>query len=282
MRLEEINLPAYQYMESVSEQFNQICEPLFKLGVKYFNYYKIFSDSHFTLINHSKFLKVYLSQIKEAGDAFTEQINTAINAKRYNFFMPSDIALFDKRKNPLIHTLYDFNIWNSMTIFKLHPNKYIEIYAFSMTKNDLHAPQFYINNIRLLEHFTDYFNEKAKDLIDCRDKRKLAYSEQNFNFNAASEDDLLAQKIVQFLQETQLTSRFIKGKDNDLVLSKRETQCLEYLALGKSMKEIGRALDLSPRTIEFYFNNMKRKSGLSSKEEILVNFTKRNKNTSDK
>jgi DNA-binding CsgD family transcriptional regulator len=43
------------------------------------------------------------------------------------------------------------------------------------------------------------------------------------------------------------------------------------------MKETGKLLDLSSRTIEFYLNNIKQKTGLNSRDEILVNFIKDNK-----
>jgi DNA-binding CsgD family transcriptional regulator len=97
-----------------------------------------------------------------------------------------------------------------------------------------------------------------------------------FNFDEISQKNLCTQKIEAFYQNTALTKKSLNVGDKLITLSKREAECLEGLALGKSMKEIGKLLDLSPRTIEFYLNNIKDKTGIRSKEEIIVNFIKKN------
>lgn len=51
-------------------------------------------------------------------------------------------------------------------------------------------------------------------------------------------------------------------------LSKREKECILYLLQGKTAKETALALDLSYRTIEYYFENIKKKLGCSNKREI--------------
>lgn len=283
MGLEEINLSAYQYSEAVSDKFTQICEPLFKLGVKYFNYHKIFKNGSYLIFNnHPEFLKAYLhdiatSNISNIGPIFTETITLAMQQPQLYFMLNSDIMSFDPNQEKIIKLYYDFDIWNAFFIFKTNAN-FIEVYAYSMTRSDTYAYQFYLNNLHLLEHFVDYFNERATDLIDCKDQAKLVCFKEQFDSMAISQEDHLARKIEHFLQETQLSKRLIKGKNKDLTLSKREAECLEYLALGKSMKEIGKTLELSPRTIEFYLRNIKNKTGIRSKEEIIVNFIKNNKN----
>ena len=276
MRLEEINLSAYQYVEAVSDQFTQICEPLFKLGIKYFEYFRVFSDGgYLRLINNIDYCKVYLSVIKEAGPFFKQQATKASINKSYSFLL-TDINQFDKKKEPIIHLLYDFDIWNCLKIYKLHADNFMEIYTFSMARNDLQATQLFLNYYPFFEHFINYFNEQAAELISCNDKKKLAYFKSHFDFLAMSQENILVHKAEQFLRETQLMRKLVKGKGVDIRLSKRETQCLEYLALGKSMKEIGRSLELSPRTIEFYLKNIKQKTGIRSKEEIIVNYIKSN------
>lgn len=46
-------------------------------------------------------------------------------------------------------------------------------------------------------------------------------------------------------------------------LGKQEVRCLIYIARGFSTKEIGRLLTITPRTVEFYLNNLKRKFQLA-------------------
>lgn len=275
MRLNENNFSAYEYQVSVAPQFLAICEPLFKLGIKWFEYLKIFNDGgHLRLMNNLDYCRTYLSTIKNAGIFFTEQAIIAQNNGQHSYIM-NDLNQFDKNKDPIVFLLHDFDIWNCYKIYKTS-HQFIECYTFSLTRNEVHAGQLFLNYPFIFEHFTHYFNERASDLIDCRSKRKLAYYEQNFNFNKISQDNLLDQKIEQFFRRTQLKKKLLKRKDENIILSKRETECLEFLALGMSIKEIGRTLDLSPRTIEFYLNNVKSKAGISSREVLLSNFIKSN------
>ena len=46
-------------------------------------------------------------------------------------------------------------------------------------------------------------------------------------------------------------------------LGKQELRCLIYIARGFSTKEISRLLTITPRTVEFYLNNIKRKFHLA-------------------
>lgn len=56
---------------------------------------------------------------------------------------------------------------------------------------------------------------------------------------------------------------------DNVYLSKRETECLRYVVLGKSAREIGIILQLSKRTVESYLNSIKNKLNLHSKSELI-------------
>ena len=53
-------------------------------------------------------------------------------------------------------------------------------------------------------------------------------------------------------------------------VSPRERECLYYLMRGETAKEIARRLNLSPRTIEFYIENMKKKFSCSNRIELIA------------
>ncbi len=52
-------------------------------------------------------------------------------------------------------------------------------------------------------------------------------------------------------------------------LSKRQSQCLHYLLLGKSGVAIAEILGLSPKTVEQYVDDIKTKLGCNSKAELI-------------
>ena len=55
----------------------------------------------------------------------------------------------------------------------------------------------------------------------------------------------------------------------DFYFSNRESQCIEHVLRGKTIKTIAKVLQLSPRTIEFYIKNIKNKLGCRTKAEII-------------
>jgi len=58
------------------------------------------------------------------------------------------------------------------------------------------------------------------------------------------------------------------------VLTTREHQCAHYLLNGMTAKEIGKQLDLSPRTIESYIENIKFKLCCRNKVQLILALTK--------
>ena len=60
---------------------------------------------------------------------------------------------------------------------------------------------------------------------------------------------------------------------NDTVhISKQQQRCLFFLSEGMTMKEIGWELNISPRTVEFYLNLVKNKTGLRRRSELIGYF----------
>jgi DNA-binding CsgD family transcriptional regulator len=62
--------------------------------------------------------------------------------------------------------------------------------------------------------------------------------------------------------------RITGALDKDKTLTEREFQCLELYGLGKSAEKTGEILNISRRTVETHFNNIKTKLNVSSKSEL--------------
>jgi DNA-binding CsgD family transcriptional regulator len=247
------------------EKFEDICQPLFKLGIKYFDYFKLFENGRYLrLINNLEYSKQYLIHINDNGAFFTEKINISQENKSYYFFL-NDIKKFKNDEDPIMHLLYSFNIWNSFYIYKKN-NRFTEAFIFHMTREDSEFSQFYLNNLDILEHFCDYFNNRSKDITNCSDQRKLAYFNQQFDFHNTSPEDCEIQRIRGFLQATQIGKRNLHMTENPF-FSKEEMDGIKFLALGKSINEISKDLDVSPYLIDTSLQNLK---GLNKKETNIV------------
>ncbi len=56
---------------------------------------------------------------------------------------------------------------------------------------------------------------------------------------------------------------------DNIYFSKQEIKCLRLLIAGKTIKLIGQQLSLSPRTIEYYLDNIKQKLKVKTKSELI-------------
>ncbi len=56
---------------------------------------------------------------------------------------------------------------------------------------------------------------------------------------------------------------------NDVYFSQQEIKCLRLLIAGKTIKLIGKHMSLSPRTVEYYLDNIKQKLNVKTKSELI-------------
>ncbi len=71
------------------------------------------------------------------------------------------------------------------------------------------------------------------------------------------------------------------GEFGDKYLTRQEARCMVCFLRGNTVKGTAKILELSPRTVEYYVNNMKKKLGVVSKSELVFrviecDFTKDN------
>jgi DNA-binding NarL/FixJ family response regulator len=57
--------------------------------------------------------------------------------------------------------------------------------------------------------------------------------------------------------------------DKDIKLTKRELDVLKCLLTGCTVKEAARDIELSPKTVEHYLDNIKAKIGANKKSELI-------------
>lgn len=75
---------------------------------------------------------------------------------------------------------------------------------------------------------------------------------------------------IQDVREKRSANRVFLGPEfPGIYLTPREEECAIYLMQGSTLKEIAKALDLSPRTVEFYLKNIKNKLNCRTKFQMM-------------
>ena len=64
-------------------------------------------------------------------------------------------------------------------------------------------------------------------------------------------------------------------------LTPQEYHCLKHILKKKTIADTARNLGLSPRTVEFYFNNIKKRFQAKKKKQVIALFTQQEKTFSD-
>lgn len=82
----------------------------------------------------------------------------------------------------------------------------------------------------------------------------------------------------QFVNVTKTEKKYylINSIFGPIVLTRREAQCIYYLIKGFSMFKISEKLLLSPRTVEYYSQNAKRKLGCRGRQKLMYCINKTN------
>ena len=148
-----------------------------------------------------------------------------------------------------------FNIANALEIVHNDGFGKIELFGFGTKVGQVDTVNYYLNNLSALQQFGLEFKDQAKDLI---------------NFVAKS--PILIPGHNRLIKEPAMVRRSARSKNDlniNVNLSKRETDVLSMLYQGLSAKATAQRLNLSPRTVEHYLENLKNKLGLTRKSELL-------------
>jgi DNA-binding CsgD family transcriptional regulator len=251
------------FNQSIHERMLAVCKPLEQFGINYFYYIKIFNDGRkFYITNNFHFLKhVVENNLNLKPSPVMAQEIAQLSQ------MNSHCALWTGLPKDERHEiLYQINIWNGISFY--HKTKeYTEAFGFASNKENDNILNFYINKKSILDLFFVFFKEKNSDLINIQDENKFIQPISIFHNDIASPSALLDSNIIENFLKNITTEKFYLK--NGISLGKREGECLTYFSTGKTAKEIARIMNLSPRTVESYIINVKRKVGINKKSELI-------------
>lgn len=159
-----------------------------------------------------------------------------------------------------------FNL-NSWIVFCEKTFEFVSIFGFVSEKTNF-LEKIYLNHPNILKMFSHHFKKEMHSIICQMEEEQISLVDLNgnkfFPSGVPIQPTLSPSTYKAFLKDISMTDVLKKAA----LLSQRERQCLKLLLLQKSAKETAAELNLSPRTIEFYFENIKNKLTCNNKNEV--------------
>ncbi len=258
------------YQESILGKLKDITQPLSDhFGIKTFAYRKFLNDgrSFGVSTNHgwNKWHNDYLLEKKEIPAYEREVKETSVSENNQHLWLRTGEP---DKTDELFLNLYDFDIWNTMCIYKNHTN-YVEGFYFATHKENVNFPNFFLNHIDTLKHYIFYFKNNFLTKIDSQIIDTISVptiSKESFIQETNKRIDM---QTSSFIEASRINNYVFHRGNERISLSRRELECLQYLSHGKSTKEIASHLQLSPRTIEMYLQRIKEKTEIPSRSKLI-------------
>jgi len=254
----EMNL---KYQKKVCNDVNEICAPLFKhFKINFFSHTRALYNGGFAaLMTLPELTEYYID--KKYPIRFSYGQGIYLEQGFYLNVTSEDQAA---ASGMLLDLKENFNTANFFYIVEKNKS-YDDFYAFATTPENQSIYNHYLNNLDLINLFLLHYKSKAKNLISKA--APLFYNSDSFAMQQITDQKKIEREACK--ESLSLKKITVCGHLGEVVISKRELDCIKYLIKSYSYKEIAQALNLSPRTVETYINSLKDKLGCANKWELI-------------
>lgn len=249
---------------AMAKDIDDICKPLRQFGIHLYSYRKTFKDgSRINVSNNANWLEDYFQYELYKSSLFESDIDCYSSGFSV-WPKESSLPVFEHGR-----TYYSSD--NGITLI-LKDKDYCEFFIFGADQHNKQMINFYINNLELIRSFTEYFIERSSDLMKQAKSSLITLKPTMKNSNQIHKKYLSidSSNIKQlFPKKIHLNTSI----SQPIQLTPREISCIKYLMNGKTAKEIANQLHLSYRTIEYYLENIRSKTGCRNKYELMIYFS---------
>lgn len=234
---------------TAENEIKQICNPVInELDLAYYSYGQFYDDGKCILLSTNK--NVFLNHFeKEYQLTIAPQNTNPVQKKIYN------LILIDNELPEIIadeHNLFGHGVM--LDIIKKHRG-YYEMFCYVAKQDALDPANKFLNSLDKLDRFSEYFLEKTHALI------------RNDNNSIIELPTSMKPSINgSFKEEKEIYS--IYYREQAITLSKRQIECLSFLTMGKTTKEIALILEISIKTVEDHIKVLKLKLNCNKKSEL--------------
>lgn len=154
------------------EKVSLVVEPLAqKVKLKIFGYRKFFPDGtsfntsnnfDWTQFTHEKFNSSIIPN-------YEEEVKSALKNDKHFVLRIGE----PNRQDVYLSTLYDCDVWNTLSLYKMSTDS-IDAFYFASTRENHNIVTEYINNLNFFEDFAQVFKSKLDDIISPADVKKIS------------------------------------------------------------------------------------------------------------
>jgi len=268
-------LPSNHITYASVEEMQKICQPLHKFPDVFpsyqFNYGRLYRDKrHVMLTTDPAFYKVFYGQgIVYDSPIFHSTCFLSLETGLYRTLDISPPKYADVLSNIPSHPHPERSL-----VLVVQANNYCEIFNFIDNTNNNYQLNISTQLPSLLKHFSLYFQERAKSLIQHATKQLISLSNnshyaQNIPTTLTKQNQNRQIDKKSFLRELNFKRcQFEDPMLANTVFSKREFECALAIIQGKTAEETAKKLFLSRRTVETHLENLKNKLGCLNKAEL--------------
>lgn len=253
-----------KYIIKHSNKIKKVTQPLHdRFGVAYFTYHKIDKNGNYTvLVDRPDWAEHYVSEQFFREDPFLRHPDVY----RSGFCILGTHGSKKYKESVIKDGKEIFNM--DLGIVQIEKNAdCVEFFGFAANTEKSSLHQVYLNQPSLLKLFAGHFKKELGSILNIMEEEGsplIDLKGTDFLCDLPIHPDVLSDSHLAYLIDLGFESEVKKAK----ALSVRERECMKLLVAGKSAKETGILLDLSPRTVEFYFENIKNKLCCSAKYEL--------------
>ncbi len=250
---------------TAADDFEALCKPLEKLEIYQFSHVKVDADGHFSLLSkHPELVKHYFESEYYYFDILQ------LNSKLEEQYLMRDLQNLTGKTRQLQDDINAYGIGHAFTILHRSATR-LDFYNFATHFGNSRINEYYLQKLDVLKQFISFFHEK----VETNAHLKLAYDyrlpckDKENGFQQQLANDLMA---VDNLNIKPASRYYIPG--SQCYLTRREYECLSWLAKGKTQDEIAIILNISLRTVRAHITQIKEKLQCYNQFQLGMYFSK--------
>ncbi len=252
-------VPLLEYNWAQKGALSTLLEPIKALGIDFFIYKSVYNDGRLVfLCTDQAWLQQRFFPAPCSSTVLRKQIR-GIPENHFKAFLWADTP-----DDPVYNLLREHKISNGISLYR-KTSSFLESFHLASKNEQVNLPLLLINEHLMIENFFYFFTQTAKGIITPKNSIiKLNNIDYLNNSDISNRKTLILKKIL------------FDTPDGQILLSKRESEILFLLTRLMSSKEIGKHLNISHRTVEVILQNIKDKTGITSRCEMFKYIEKNN------